>query len=157
MCGIATFTMLVSSSSSTEASETVIAIRYLYLYRSGARVSGSAAAVIVLTRLDCRHDAHPGPQHVREIHGTVQVNPDRNPLDHLGEVARGVVGRQQRELRAGRRRQTLDVTAEMHALVGVHRDIGGVAGRHVQDRKSTRLNSSHPSISYAVFCLKKKK
>src|SRR5438876_12322072 len=29
-----------------------------------------------------------------------------------------------------------------------------IAGR---DRKSTRLNSSHPSISYAVFCLKKKK
>src|SRR5690348_17454078 len=29
-------------------------------------------------------------------------------------------------------------------------------GRSV-DRKSTRLNSSHPSISYAVFCLKKKK
>src|SRR5690348_17521647 len=25
-----------------------------------------------------------------------------------------------------------------------------------KDRKSTRLNSSHPSISYAVFCLKKK-
>src|SRR5438876_2549496 len=31
--------------------------------------------------------------------------------------------------------------------------IAGDAG----DRKSTRLNSSHPSISYAVFCLKKKK
>ena len=28
---------------------------------------------------------------------------------------------------------------------------------HVQDRKSTRLNSSHRCISYAVFCLKKKK
>src|SRR5207245_6158631 len=28
--------------------------------------------------------------------------------------------------------------------------------RHPQDRKSTRLNSSHGSISYAVFCLKKK-
>src|SRR5690242_20991198 len=28
---------------------------------------------------------------------------------------------------------------------------------HGQDRKSTRLNSSHMSISYAVFCLKKKK
>src|SRR5690348_17794326 len=27
---------------------------------------------------------------------------------------------------------------------------------HEQDRKSTRLNSSHPSISYAVFCLQKK-
>src|SRR5437868_12656931 len=29
--------------------------------------------------------------------------------------------------------------------------------RRWQDRKSTRLNSSHVSISYAVFCLKKKK
>src|SRR2546430_3557164 len=28
--------------------------------------------------------------------------------------------------------------------------------RHVGDRKSTRLNSSHSQISYAVFCLKKK-
>src|SRR5689334_24343586 len=30
-------------------------------------------------------------------------------------------------------------------------------GRRRRDRKSTRLNSSHSSISYAVFCLKKKK
>src|SRR5207248_11408407 len=30
-------------------------------------------------------------------------------------------------------------------------------GRADQDRKSTRLNSSHRTISYAVFCLKKKK
>src|SRR5205085_10143120 len=30
-------------------------------------------------------------------------------------------------------------------------------GRHALDRKSTRLNSSHSQISYAVFCLKKKK
>src|SRR3712207_7991880 len=29
--------------------------------------------------------------------------------------------------------------------------------RHSKDRKSTRLNSSHANISYAVFCLKKKK
>src|SRR5437868_12890720 len=29
--------------------------------------------------------------------------------------------------------------------------------RSAEDRKSTRLNSSHVSISYAVFCLKKKK
>src|SRR5258707_10219582 len=28
---------------------------------------------------------------------------------------------------------------------------------HLEDRKSTRLNSSHANISYAVFCLKKKK
>src|SRR3712207_7137655 len=31
------------------------------------------------------------------------------------------------------------------------------ADRHRGDRKSTRLNSSHANISYAVFCLKKKK
>src|SRR3712207_7536316 len=38
-------------------------------------------------------------------------------------------------------------------------DGGTPAGRlgHVEDRKSTRLNSSHANISYAVFCLKKKK
>src|SRR5689334_25316698 len=30
-------------------------------------------------------------------------------------------------------------------------------GNAPEDRKSTRLNSSHSSISYAVFCLKKKK
>src|SRR5687768_18250173 len=35
----------------------------------------------------------------------------------------------------------------------VHRVVGFVAG---EDRKSTRLNSSHGYISYAVFCLKKK-
>src|SRR5690348_18112353 len=53
------------------------------------------------------------------------------------------------------------------ALVGVLKTLGNrtpeshrekhSAGHSAhQDRKSTRLNSSHPSISYAVFCLKKK-
>src|SRR2546422_8322140 len=35
--------------------------------------------------------------------------------------------------------------------------LGAVAGIARADRKSTRLNSSHGYISYAVFCLKKKK
>src|SRR5437868_12789998 len=35
--------------------------------------------------------------------------------------------------------------------------VSNVDGAHIQDRKSTRLNSSHVSISYAVFCLKKKR
>src|SRR5438876_7763668 len=42
----------------------------------------------------------------------------------------------------------------------LHRRCGLLEARHAKvsrDRKSTRLNSSHPSISYAVFCLKKKK
>src|SRR3712207_3329238 len=34
---------------------------------------------------------------------------------------------------------------------------GAVISRYCRDRKSTRLNSSHANISYAVFCLKKKK
>src|SRR3712207_8084598 len=41
-----------------------------------------------------------------------------------------------------------------------HRRVVGVVGVLLlvpQDRKSTRLNSSHANISYAVFCLKKKK
>src|SRR5437868_13545103 len=41
-----------------------------------------------------------------------------------------------------------------HFLVDRHRGILVLLAR---DRKSTRLNSSHVSISYAVFCLKKKK
>src|SRR2546430_6337617 len=35
--------------------------------------------------------------------------------------------------------------------------VGGAADQLTGDRKSTRLNSSHSQISYAVFCLKKKK
>src|SRR2546426_5293412 len=39
-----------------------------------------------------------------------------------------------------------------------HRRLGStLLGEQLQDRKSTRLNSSHLVISYAVFCLKKKK
>src|SRR5438874_10652150 len=49
------------------------------------------------------------------------------------------------------------------ALVAVHQAeaaaaaASGPARRPRRDRKSTRLNSSHVEISYAVFCLKKKK
>src|SRR5256885_7187553 len=44
-----------------------------------------------------------------------------------------------------------------HWQAEIHQNhIGPLAGRELQDRKSTRLNSSHLVISYAVFCLKKK-
>src|SRR3712207_7508591 len=42
------------------------------------------------------------------------------------------------------------------AEVEDHR-VGAELGNVDRDRKSTRLNSSHANISYAVFCLKKKK
>src|SRR3712207_8111988 len=40
---------------------------------------------------------------------------------------------------------------------GHWRNTGEAPGSNPGDRKSTRLNSSHANISYAVFCLKKKK
>src|SRR2546426_8376429 len=43
----------------------------------------------------------------------------------------------------------LEHACEVHAVA--------LAAREILDRKSTRLNSSHLVISYAVFCLKKKK
>src|SRR5438105_9572526 len=50
-------------------------------------------------------------------------------------------------------------TAEMPGFYGDDDyDIAGfIVGVKTRDRKSTRLNSSHEWISYAVFCLKKKK
>src|SRR5438309_2762641 len=48
-----------------------------------------------------------------------------------------------------------------HALqqqLGIRPHMSGIKPENFsEDRKSTRLNSSHSSISYAVFCLKKKK
>src|SRR5256885_9583940 len=57
-----------------------------------------------------------------------------------------------------------DELAVVHELLGfaaergrrLHRRPQQVARRDLGDRKSTRLNSSHLVISYAVFCLKKK-
>src|SRR5687768_18117927 len=64
----------------------------------------------------------------------------------------------------GERKTAVDVTPD--AQQQEHRDPprggspehdGQPQSERVQDRKSTRLNSSHGYISYAVFCLKKKK
>src|SRR3712207_7386889 len=77
-------------------------------------------------------------------------------------------------------RSGADLLAQLRDLVdegdlGREKSVGGILGkfggapggdkdrrlvevkRPVEDRKSTRLNSSHANISYAVFCLKKKK
>src|SRR2546427_8025348 len=50
-------------------------------------------------------------------------------------------------------RSTVQSTGATHSLGGSCRSSCGGGSR---DRKSTRLNSSHSQISYAVFCLKKK-
>src|SRR5258708_13815162 len=47
--------------------------------------------------------------------------------------------------------------ARIHVLLMRANDLSFGAKTQIIDRKSTRLNSSHQIISYAVFCLKKKK
>src|SRR5690625_6279923 len=44
----------------------------------------------------------------------------------------------------------------VRVLLGIIKRDAGIAEIFGKDRKSTRLNSSHVAISYAVFCLKKK-
>src|SRR5207245_9595749 len=61
--------------------------------------------------------------------------------------------RSRRHLRP-RHRFQLVLLCQRHGRGATRSRAGGETGR---DRKSTRLNSSHGSISYAVFCLKKKK
>src|SRR2546422_7480843 len=78
------------------------------------------------------------------------------------EVGRGAEGGEPAPI------QDRDAVARLRFLDVVRREEHGEAGRLAQradqlpqraagDRKSTRLNSSHGYISYAVFCLKKKK
>src|SRR5439155_23453906 len=63
-----------------------------------------------------------------------------------------------------RKQQAADADEGQHPLAGAERPkiheehLGSLDAQHRRagDRKSTRLNSSHVAISYAVFCLKKK-
>src|SRR2546427_12186198 len=68
-------------------------------------------------------------------------------LFRSGPAGRGAVQRDALQGAVGRH-QVLGRLEEQVALLGI--------AQH-GDRKSTRLNSSHSQISYAVFCLKKKK
>src|SRR5207245_9078587 len=80
---------------------------------------------------------------------------DLHRLDVAGAACRHLLVRGMRDMSAGiarRRRQDASQMLErrLHAPKATSVRASG-------DRKSTRLNSSHGSISYAVFCLKKKK
>src|SRR5438552_11064198 len=80
----------------------------------------------------------------------VSAAQDERPLDHvleLPDIARPAVAFQNRQ------RLGADAPHDLAELRGDFPD--EMLGE--QDRKSTRLNSSHQIISYAVFCLKKKK
>src|SRR3712207_7787433 len=71
--------------------------------------------------------------------------------DLVGQVRRHAVDRLREVLPRALDALDLGLAAEAALRAHLARDAGDL------DRKSTRLNSSHANISYAVFCLKKKK
>src|SRR3712207_6966109 len=74
---------------------------------------------------------------------------------HLRDAAHGAGRGEHVQLARGVHAEGRDVTDVRQPLAGVpHR---GAVPAEAPDRKSTRLNSSHANISYAVFCLKKNK
>src|SRR5206468_4830553 len=58
---------------------------------------------------------------------------------------------------AGARASARNVELNELAILIAHEAVIHISFINIEDRKSTRLNSSHDQISYAVFCLKKKK
>src|SRR3712207_8946145 len=71
-----------------------------------------------------------------------------------GAILEGRVGKQ---VRRGHRHDQAGLLERRLELAHDAVAVGGRGvDRHQVDRKSTRLNSSHANISYAVFCLKKK-
>src|SRR5699024_2204741 len=90
--------------------------------------------------------------------------PNVGPHDIMGWKNSGIQEGVYRKLRLGR--YTIQARLDLHrkTLKEARQELNGflqeahqASLRTLQDRKSTRLNSSHVSISYAVFCLKKKK
>src|SRR2546430_3459197 len=82
---------------------------------------------------------------------TLFRSPPRFFLDQLNEVSR-LLDRHVQAVRV-----FLKVQCNQHIFIGIRRGQKVIDLCFDIDRKSTRLNSSHSQISYAVFCLKKKK
>src|SRR5256886_7666820 len=107
----------------------------------------------------------PLPRLLKQHLGLVRGEPRRVRLKHRVIGGRGPHALEKRAAILERVHE-LGVVHERRAVLAAERlELGGPAGRRdlehgigaEADRKSTRLNSSHSQISYAVFCLKKKK
>src|SRR5207249_9050990 len=133
------------------------------LHRLIRRVPEGEAVARVLLRATVEPDRDRQPDAAEQV--TAQdvagpMLPDVHPRN-ANANDRGCAHDQQQCAPPGRPKQRVGQKAEKAAH---RRQIGDVAARKAAvpdltnhlDRKSTRLNSSHVSISYAVFCLKKK-
>src|SRR5206468_8202755 len=85
----------------------------------------------------------------------------RSAFGHLSEAEQDVLDERLAVERVKQRLARFDVEEQLRLrrvkLVAIEaEDVADVKTRQALDRKSTRLNSSHDQISYAVFCLKKK-
>src|SRR3712207_8375417 len=79
------------------------------------------------------------------------------PYTTLFRSRRGRLPRRAVEVEAVEDRAALAVRQRRQVAAVEVEDVEDEVRHRVRDRKSTRLNSSHANISYAVFCLKKKK
>src|SRR3712207_7880345 len=85
--------------------------------------------------------------------------PPRSTLFPYTTLFRSDPRRGAREMAVDELARQADGLEDLRPVVGLDRRDAHLGDRLEQalDRKSTRLNSSHANISYAVFCLKKKK
>src|SRR5436190_18466863 len=90
------------------------------------------------------HDTAPTEIYTLSLHDALPIYPAFDPAVVIGRIEAALTPRTRLEITD----QVVSQTALIFPVREMVRD---------QDRKSTRLNSSHTVISYAVFCLKKKK
>src|SRR5690606_41644012 len=93
------------------------------------------------------------------VHASIYTLSLHDALPISGFVIRRIagIGFLQVLLRDGPRSPARNAKLDVEIVFGVADVVVQVLLAHLEDRKSTRLNSSHVKISYAVFCLKKKK
>src|SRR2546430_10114782 len=86
------------------------------------------------------------------------MEPSEQFCPNLACCARGQIGLGNIAIHDRKRQRYRCKTCKHTTSREARNDVGRAAQtERVEDRKSTRLNSSHSQISYAVFCLKKKK
>src|SRR2546428_5359630 len=130
-----------------------------------AAVLALAGALERETRVDVEQERQVGAERqcLEIVQGVDQVERDGAavPLIREGRVLEAIAQHEARGVEGG----PDDLVDMLGAGRGVqqeladrrHDGVPGVEDEPAEDRKSTRLNSSHDQISYAVFCLKQKK